>query len=70
MTRREIKTIYDPTRMRRVIILRRADGSFGFEDQRFCDEQCWIPYGHYSESFCDTAERAESEASLRVSWLN
>lgn len=69
MTRNDIKTIYDEPDVRRVIIFRRDDGSFGFEDQHYCDEQCWIPTGRYSESFCDSAERAEAEARSRVHWL-
>ncbi len=68
-----IKEIYDSSRQYRVVIFRREDGSFGFEDQHFSDyprEHCWIPHGLYSTSFCDTAEKAESEARGRVKWLS
>jgi hypothetical protein len=69
VTKSDFKSIYDEPHERRVIIFRRDGGSFGFEDQHYCDEQCWIPTGRYSESFCDSAEGAENEARSRVRWL-
>jgi hypothetical protein len=68
-----VQTIYDDAKKRRVIILQREDGSFGFEEQRFSDEpleMCWIPFGRYSVCHCDTAERALVEARGRVTWLS
>ena len=67
-----IQTIQDEEGKRRVIIFQRADGTFGFEEERYSDdelEQCWIPYGRYFISICDTYETALSEARGRVDWL-
>lgn len=67
-----IDTLQHESGKLRVIIFQRSDGSFGFEDQRYSDdplEQCWIPRGRYSVSYCDSAERAVSEARGRVDWL-
>src|SRR6185436_805365 len=68
-----VQTIYDDIKKRRVLIIRRDDGSFGFEEERFSDEpleMCWISFGRYSVCHCDTAERAVIEARGRVSWLS
>jgi hypothetical protein len=67
-----VQTITDETRKRRVVVFRRDDGSFGFEEERFSDEpleSAWIPFGRYSVCRCDTAERALVEARSRVPWL-
>lgn len=67
-----VQTIYDDAKKRRVVILQREDGSFGFEEQRFAaepQEQAWIPVGRYSASHCDTEARALVEARGRVAWL-
>ena len=73
MAHRVIDTLIHASGKFRVIIFRRDDGTFfGFEDQKCSDEpreQCWIPRGRYSEAFCDSAERATSEARGRVDWL-
>jgi hypothetical protein len=67
-----VQTISDETQKRRVIVFRRDDGSFGFEEERIPDkplETAWIPFGRYSGCRCDTAERALVEARRRVAWL-
>jgi hypothetical protein len=67
-----IHLIADETRKRRVVVFRRDDGSFGFEEERFSDEpleMAWIPFGRYSNCRCDTAEHALREARSRVAWL-
>jgi len=70
MPRHIIRTVYDASQPQRVIVFRRDDGSFGFENQRFVeDQECWIPHGKFSESFCETLELAEREARERVPWL-
>jgi hypothetical protein len=69
---KSVHTIYDNAKKRRVVVLRRDNGSFGFEEERFSDEpleMAWIPFGRYSVSLCDTAERALAEARSRVQWL-
>lgn len=69
---RIVKEILDATGKRKVEIVQRADGSFGFSAWVFSDdpfEMCWIPSGRYSECFAPDADRAESEARGRVDWL-
>lgn len=64
-----VQTIYDDARKRRVVILQRDDGSFGFEEQRFAgepQEQAWIQVGRYSASHCDTEARVLVEARGRI----
>jgi hypothetical protein len=70
MTRITVETIVHADGMRRVEIFRRRDGSFGFEELRQIEpERAWVPSGHYTNSFCASAEVALSEARARVSWL-
>lgn len=67
-----ISVVVHPGGKLRAIVFERDDGSFGFEDQWFSDDPmalCWIPRGRHSVSFCDTAERAASEAQGRIDWL-
>lgn len=64
--RNEVKTLYALDRQRHVVVFGRDDGSFGFEDQWWRAEEAWFPVGRYSESFCDSAERAGAEARSRV----
>jgi hypothetical protein len=67
-----VQTITGETEKRRVIVFRRDDGSFGFDEERFSDEpleMAWIPFGRYSVCRCDTVERALVEARSRVAWL-
>jgi hypothetical protein len=67
-----IHTVVDEAKKRRVVVFRREDGSFGFEEERFSDEPMemrWIPFGRYSICRCDTADRALAEAQNRVEWL-
>jgi len=68
----KIQTITDKTLTRRVVVFRRDDGSFGFEEEWFSDEpleKMWIPFGKYSVCRCDSEERALAEARGRVSWM-
>jgi len=69
---KRVETIYDQTKVRRVIVFARDDGSFGFQEERFSDdpmENAWLPFGRYSITRCDTAARALAEARARISWL-
>jgi hypothetical protein len=72
VTERILKTFTRPDGRRRVVILRRADGCFGFrEDRRFTTPSGskWGPLIRYS-TICDSAETAEREARAAVDWLN
>ena len=67
-----LQTIEFNDQKRRVVVFRRDDGSFGFEEQRFLLnplEKAWLPLGEHSDARFDTAERALIEARKRVPWL-
>jgi hypothetical protein len=70
MSDRVLKTIDDPKGGRRVEIYQRANGTFGFQEWTYAeDEDAWCPSGRYSYAVIDTLERAEQEARGRISWL-
>ena len=65
-----VRTIFNSDRTKRVVIFRRDDGTFGFEELRPGEgESGWIPHGRYSVSFTDCEEAALAEARSRVRWL-
>ena len=67
-----VKELVSADGKRKVEIVQRADGVFGFEAWRFSDEpreQCWIPDGQYSVCLATDAATAEREARGRVYWL-
>jgi hypothetical protein len=71
-TRETIRTLWSADRKSRVNVFRRADGSFGFLEERYSDiefEKYWIPYFGETESFCATEDIAMREATSRVAWL-
>jgi hypothetical protein len=76
-----LKTIVDPSGKRRLLIVRRPDGLFSFEEQELVvaydvelAEQlqdyrtCWVPVGH-DLTICDTQEAAEREGRGAAAWL-
>jgi len=69
----DVETIYDSQHKRRVIIFRRADGTYGFFEEHCSEdpfEHCWIPSTHdHTECICDTPENVYREVYGRVSWL-
>lgn len=72
MSHKTEKTIYSEDRSRRVVVFRRSDGTFGFEDQLYSNEpneQCWFPCGRYTDCRTASAEDALREATGRVAWL-
>ena len=67
-----LKKIVDPTGKHRVLIVQRANGSYGWEVEHWSDkplEQCWIRPGQYPFSICGSEEIALREALGRVEWL-
>ena len=64
-----LRTLVAPWQTRRVVVFRRDDGSFGFEDQRFGPEHAWAPTGRYLECYADSADSAERHAREHVPWL-
>jgi hypothetical protein len=72
---KEVQVIYDDSQKRRVVIFENAQGSFGFEEQRFSEEpleMAWIPFGNppRPNCHCDSADRALFEARGRIAWLS
>ena len=66
-----IQIIYDNDRKQRVIIFRRQDSTFGFEEEYFSGhefEMCWLTRGR-NISFFDTYKTALREVYSRVDWL-
>ena len=67
-----IETIYGPDERDRVHIVRRTNGSFGFEEEYFSThptEMCWCPRYRHPLCICDSVETARREARARVDWL-
>jgi len=67
-----VRILSEDSGLRRVLIVRRENDTFGFEEEHWSDEpleQCWIQRGHYSISICDSEEAAIREAHNRISWL-
>ena len=72
VSRKLVETIYDTTQFRRACVFRRDDGTFGFYEEHFSDdeyERCWVPRWPNTESFCDSLETVLREVRGRVSWL-
>jgi hypothetical protein len=68
-----VETLYDPAHRRRVLIFKRPDETFGFEEQYYSDvpaEKSWIPVAAQFATRVGTAADAEREARGRVSWLS
>jgi hypothetical protein len=65
------KTLRSSDGLRRVDIVRRENGTFGFEPFRWDEiDQAWLPDGRYSKCVAVSLIAAEAEARDRVSWLN
>lgn len=72
MSHRPLRLIYSADRRCRVCVFQRLDGTFGFREERFSNEpheQCWIPVGRHTESFCSSEEVVLRESIGRVPWL-
>jgi hypothetical protein len=70
MKKKVIKTIFSADRTRRVDVFERDDGTFGFEELEFGEqEQSWFPCGRYSEARTSSAEESLNEARGRIQWL-
>jgi hypothetical protein len=67
-----LRKIVDPTGNHRVLIVRRDNGTYGWEVEHWNDEpleQCWIRPGQYPFSICGSEGIALREALGRVEWL-
>jgi hypothetical protein len=79
---RVLKTLYDSSRKRRVLILQRSNGSFGFEAEKLTDvyddelgkkfgqRTFWGRSTQNPLTICDSPETAEREARGRIEWLS
>jgi hypothetical protein len=68
-----VKEIYDKDAKRRVVIFRRASGSYSYEVEYLSEhplEMCWVPARRRVVGFYESRERAESEARANVGWLS
>ena len=64
------RTFVKPDKARKVEIFRRADGTFGFEELKFGQEEgAWFTIGKYSNAIIDSLDNAIKEAKGRISWL-
>jgi len=70
-----VRTIVDPGGKRRVHLIARHDGRFGYAEEFFSDdpeEQCWLPASGsrgLPVAICDSLETAEREARASIDWL-
>jgi len=72
-----LKTIYHPSYERRLVIVRRTDGVYGYiEEEYIADDPLgagWYAMSPYwpdrIEALCGSEEIAEREARGRVQWL-
>jgi hypothetical protein len=68
-----LKEIVSPDGLRKAVIYRREDGSFGFGEEVFSQdprEMSWFPSRFQrADSFYPDAETAEREARSRLAWL-
>jgi len=65
-----VRTIKSKDGKRKVDIFRRENGTFGFSDMEFGeDEGFWFPAGKYSTAIFNSEETALKEVQSRVIWL-
>jgi hypothetical protein len=67
-----IKLLYHPDGKQRVLIVRRSNGAYGFEEEKLSDEpgeMYWLPLSQVPLCICDSAATAEREARNSVAWL-
>ena len=67
-----VRTFTSPDGKRRVLIVDRGGGRFGYNEEYFSedpDEMCWVALPQYPLTICESAESAEREARGCVDWL-
>ena len=67
-----MRVLLHPDGKRRVLIVNRGAGRFGYEEQRFSEdeyERCWVPVRQHHLAICDSPETAEREARACIEWL-
>ena len=64
------RTFVKSDRARKVEVFQRADGTFGFEELKFGEEEgAWFPTGRYSVAVIGSLDDAITEVRGRVPWL-
>jgi len=68
---KKLHSFLHPDGSRRVDIIQRWDGTFGFKESLFsAEEQAWFPLTYRrSTPILDSAETAIKEAKDRIDWL-
>ena len=69
---REVRTLLHPDGKRRIVVVQRADGLYGFRQDKLITApqgEKWWPFLRYS-TICDSVEIAEREARAQVDWLH
>jgi hypothetical protein len=67
-----LETLSSHDGQERVHIVRRLNGSFGFEEEYFSahpDEMYWCRRSQHPLCICDSQETALREARTRIDWL-
>ena len=65
-----VRTIESSDGKRKLEVFRREDGTYGFEDLKYGEEEeTWFPAGRYSVGIFATEEDAIKEAKGRVQWM-
>ena len=67
-----LRAIYSIDGKRRVLVVKRDNGYFSFDEEYFSDEpneKCWLAYGYSRGSYSDSEDIAIREACSRVDWL-
>jgi hypothetical protein len=68
----DVCILYDSTGKRRVRIVHRGSGRYGYDEERFSDEpleMCWVPIPQMPLVVCDSPEAAERDARGQIPWL-
>jgi hypothetical protein len=69
---RVLKAIYHPNGNRRLVIVQRSRGHYGYEEETFSNdptEMCWLRRTQKPFHIYDSADTAEREACGAIGWL-
>jgi len=70
-SRTVVRTLYTPDALRKVEVFERANGTFGFEELHWSDQEySWLLSPVQTNPVLDTADQAVKEAYGRISWLS
>ena len=72
MLNNPVQEIYDEDKERRIVISRRENGTYFYEEEYFSTheyEMCWIPKKQHWIGFYDSRDTALREAIANTDWL-